>query len=84
MACRSGCPTQDHDSWGECARAANMRVAYSGVGGLDYSAQKKWDKELDFYKSARAQGVQPASTRTKDIRKALEISDRTGTAFNAG
>ena len=84
MACRSGCPTQDHDSWGECARAANMRVAYSGVGGLDYSAQKKWDKELDLYKSARAQGVQPASTRTKDIRKALEISDRTGTAFNAG
>ena len=60
-----------------------MRVAYSGVGGLDYSAQKRWDKELDLYKSARAQGIQPASTRTRDIRKALEISDKTGKAFDA-
>lgn len=60
-----------------------MRVAYSGVGGLDYTAQKKWDKELDLYKSARAQGIQPASTKTRDIRKAIEISNKTGRAFDA-
>lgn len=60
-----------------------MRVAYSGVGGLDYTAQKKWDKELDLYKSARAQGIQPASTKTRDIRKAIEISNKTGKAFDA-
>lgn len=83
MACRSGCPTQDHDSWGECARASNMRVAYSGVGGLDYSAQKRWDRELDLYKSARAQGIQPKSTKTRDIRRAFEISEKTGRAYDA-
>lgn len=83
MACRTGCPTQDHANWGDCARASNMRVAYSGIGGQDYTAQKKWDKELAEYRSARAQGIQPASTRTKDIRKAVEISNKTGRAFDA-
>ena len=60
-----------------------MRVAYSGVGGLDYSRQKKWDKELELYRSARAQGIQPSSTKTRDIRKALDVSDKTGRAFDA-
>ena len=25
--CRSGCKTKNHDSWGECARAANLTIA---------------------------------------------------------
>ena len=84
MACRSGCPTQDHANWGECARSANLRVAYAGIGGGDATSQKRWDKELSDYRNARAQGIQPASTKTKDIRKAVEISNKTGRAFNAG
>ena len=24
--CRSGCPTQDHDSYGECLRDANIAI----------------------------------------------------------
>ena len=46
--------------------------------------QREWDKELDLYKSARAQGVQPATTRTKDIQIALDISQKTGKAYDAG
>ena len=79
--CRSGCPTQDHDSWGACARAANLRVAYCGIGGGDATAQKKWDAELNLYRSARAQGIQPDGTTTKKVVKALEMSNSTGAAY---
>jgi hypothetical protein len=24
--CRSGCPTQDHDSYGDCLQAANIAI----------------------------------------------------------
>lgn len=85
MACRSGCPTQDHANWGECARAANMKIAYARSHiGQDATTQKKWDKELALYREARAQGIQPKSTQTKDIRAAVEYSNKTGVAFNAG
>lgn len=83
MACRTGCATQDHASWGECARAARLKIAYCGVGGGDATKQRKWDAELDSYRAARAEGIQPASTRKHDIDTARELSDATGVAFNA-
>ena len=46
-------------------------------------AQKKWDKELADYKKARAQGVQPAGTTTAAVRKAMDLSEKAGKAFNA-
>jgi hypothetical protein len=45
---------------------------------------KKWDNELALYRSARAQGIQPDSTKTKDIRKAIDISNKTGRAYGNG
>ena len=83
MACRSGCPTQDHANWGECARAANFRVAYCGVGGGDATEQKKWDKNLDMYRAARAQGIQPTGTSPRKVMAAIKQSEKTGTAFKA-
>ena len=47
------------------------------------TTQKKWDKELDLYRSARAQGIQPAGTSTKQIRDAIDKSDKAGKAFDA-
>ena len=44
-------------------------------------SSKKWDKELALYRSARAQGIQPEGTSTAKIRKAIDISNRTGTAY---
>lgn len=79
--CRTGCPTQDHASWGACARAAHLRVAYCGVGGGDATEQKKWDRELDLYRAARAQGVQPDGTKTTQIVRALKASDAAGAAY---
>jgi hypothetical protein len=45
---------------------------------------KKWDKELQAYRDARAQGIQPAGTSTKKIQEAVEISNKTGKAYQAG
>lgn len=74
--CRTGCPTQDHENWGTCLKAANLRT-----GVIDLTAQKKGDKALDLYAAARKQGVQPSTTATSDVIAALERSDQTGTAF---
>jgi hypothetical protein len=80
--CRSGCPTPGrHKSWGECARAANLRVAYCGIGGGDATEQKKWDQELSLYRAARAQGVQPDGTKGHQIEAALRASEAAGAAY---
>ena len=44
-------------------------------------SSKKWDNELALYRSARAQGIQPDTTKTKDIRRAIDISNKTGKAY---
>jgi hypothetical protein len=44
---------------------------------------KKWDKELALYRTARSQGIQPDGTSTAKIRKAMDISNKTGKAYGA-
>ena len=48
------------------------------------TTQKKWDKELQLYRDAKAQGVQPAGTSTKAIRSALEASEVLNKPYDAG
>lgn len=80
--CTTGCPTQDHASYGECLRSKGLRVAYcNSAKGLDATEQKRWDKSLDAYRDARAQGIQPSSTRPDAVERAVAISDKTGSAF---
>ena len=86
MACRSGCSTQDHNSWGDCLRASNIQMSTGDAnGGLVDGGwtNKKWDNELKLYRDARAQGIQPEGTSTAKIRKALDISDKTGHAYGS-
>ncbi len=71
--CRSGCPTQNHASWGECFRA-------SGVEFGDPTQRKRtsqWDGELARYRKARTiDGLKPQSTRSKDIELAYRMADK--------
>lgn len=83
MACRTGCRTQDHESWGDCLRASNLKIGYCGQGGGDATAQKKWDSELGLYREARAQGIQPDGTSTQKIRQAIDVSNQTGHAYGS-
>lgn len=80
-ACRTGCQTRDHESWGACARAATLRVAYCGVGGGDATAQRAQDRELELYRRARAEGIQPDGTKLHKIREAMALSDAAGAAY---
>ena len=66
-------------------RSKNLRVAYcNSANGLDYTAQKKWDNDLDAYRAARAQGIQPAGTRRDQVDRAVQLSDKVGKAYDAG
>lgn len=79
MVCRSKCETPGmHSSYGEC-----MRQAMISIGVIDNSRQKAWDVELEEYRAARRQNVQPPTTRLADIRMAMEISDQTGRPYGA-
>lgn len=80
MACSSGCRTPgSHQSYGECLRAKNLQVQ-------DVEAHKfnsGVNRELDDYRDARSAGLQPASTRRRDIDAAWKITEATGQPFRA-
>ena len=42
-----------------------------------------WDKEIDSYKDARRQGVNPAGTKQHQIDAAMQLSENAGAAFDA-
>lgn len=79
----------DHTSCGDdCfgCKAKGLQLATGDAAGnivASGTTQKKWDKELDFYKQARAQGVQPEGTSRKAVEKALDASATLNKAYNA-
>lgn len=82
--CTSGCATQDHESYAACLKAKTVGVAYcNSAGNQDYTTQKRWDKSLDRYRAARAEGIQPASTRPDAVERAVRLSDAAGSAWKA-
>jgi hypothetical protein len=44
---------------------------------------KKFNKELDAYKEARAQGIQPAGTSMRKIQEAVKASDILGKPYDS-
>lgn len=44
---------------------------------------KKWNAELQAYRDARAQGIQPSGTSMKQIQDAHTASEVMGKAYNA-
>lgn len=85
MACSAACPTPGvHQTYGECLRAKALQVDVAVPGtGYDPARQKAWDSELDLYRTARSQGIQPAGTKRHQIENAIKISDTTGKAYQA-
>jgi hypothetical protein len=78
-SCGAGCP-----SFGNCLRSKRLNVGYCrSAAGWDATREKKWDRELNAYRSARAEGIQPDGTTMSKIDKARELSDQTGTAYGA-
>lgn len=63
MTCRTGCRTQDHRSWGECARDSGFQVG--ALQGAD-AVSRRTDRRLGAYQKARQLGLQPPSTKVDD------------------
>jgi hypothetical protein len=79
MACSSNCRTGPHETYGACLRAKNLRT--NALDGEALVTQKRADKTLDDYAKARKYGIQPASTRARDVQAAIRLSDKAGSAF---
>lgn len=69
--CRTACPTQDHETWGACARAADIQI---DGHALKFSTRAERNKEdrLNRYASLRKYGIQPAQTTWSAVRDAEE------------
>jgi hypothetical protein len=72
MTCRSGCSTPGlHESWGACARAAEIQIDRHGLKGFR-SLERDKDNRLDAYASARKAGLQPQNTSWAKVRQSFE------------
>ena len=82
--CTSSCKTKDHASYGECLRSNTPM--FVGVNptrtGWDQDKVKKDEKEIQSYWDATRQGIEPRSTRKKDIDAAVKLSNDAGKSFD--
>ena len=82
--CTSSCKNKDHDNYGECMRSNTPM--FVGVNptktGWDQDKVKKDEREIQSYWDATRQGIEPRSTRKKDIDAAVKLSNDAGKAFD--
>lgn len=69
--CSCGCPT-----YGAHLRGKGIRVAYTNsANGYDYTKQKKWDGELERFRSLDAQGINPIGTTHAEMDRTERVVD---------
>ena len=82
--CTTGCKTRDCESYAACLKQKAPKIAYcNSANGFDYTQQKTWDRDLAAYKDARAQGIQPSSTKRDAVDRAVAMSNEVGKAWQA-
>lgn len=64
-------------------KAKGLQLNTGDANSQKAMSNKKWHGELDAYRAARAQGIQPAGTSMAHVRAAVEASDAMGKAFDA-
>lgn len=64
-------------------KARTLSVSTGDANSKMLMPQKKWDAELNAYKSAIDQGIEPATTNMADITAAVALSDAAGKAFDS-
>lgn len=69
----------------ECfgCKARSLQLSTGDANGKRIMSSGAFDRELNSYYSATAQGIEPVSTKQKDIDAAVRLSNDTGVAFNA-
>ena len=81
-SCRSGCRTQDHASYSECLRSANVTVTATINSPLQ-GMYEKTKTDLSAYRTARSHGIQPENTSVEKVREAESATRRLGRPYNA-
>jgi hypothetical protein len=82
MTCSSGCPTQNHQSYGECMRSKRQMIGFArSAYGADKTRDKLHERELTLYRELRAQGIQPDGTGMAKLKFAEKMSAETGMAY---
>jgi hypothetical protein len=80
-------PNSDHIDSEFCpcfgCKAKTLQLSPGDAASNKNMSQKKWDKELNLYRDARKQGIQPAGTSTKQVQKAIDDSNKVGKAYDA-
>ena len=80
----------EHTSYVDGCFSCKIQTLQLNTGDADSgwnssnTTRKKWDSELNAYSEARRQGIQPSGTSMEKVQAALAISDKTGTAYEAG
>jgi hypothetical protein len=65
-------------------RAKGIRVGWArSAAGFDLTKEKRFQSSLQEYRDARRQGVQPETTRSPDIQRAMRASEEVGHAYGA-
>jgi hypothetical protein len=64
-------------------KAAGLQLSTGDAHSAKSMSNKKWEGELDAYRSARAEGIQPAGTSTQAIQEARRASEALGAAYDA-
>jgi len=75
----------DHIDCGEDCFGCKVRTLELNTGDANSQknmSNKKFNKELDAYKEARKQGIQPGGTTMAKIEAAYQASERLGKAYD--
>ena len=73
-------PVPEDDCFG--CKALGLQINTGDANNKRIMSSKAFDKELNSYYAATAQGIEPISTKQKDIDAAVRLSNETGVAFN--
>lgn len=79
MPCSSSCPTQDHQSYGDCLRSKRLEIGNPEA----HKFMQKQTSEIDAYVNARKAGLQPESFKAKDVLYAEKRTEQLGRPFRA-
>ena len=75
----------DHIDCGDDCFGCKIKTLELSTGDANHNktmSNKKFNKELDAYKDARKQGVQPSGTSMNKIEAALKASEALGKAYD--
>ena len=76
----------DHVNCDDTCFACKARSLQLNTGDANSNkamTNKKWHGELDAYRAARAQGIQPEGTSMAAVQKAVDASEAMGKAYDA-